>query len=151
MPIDPTVTVRQLTDAGDITDTVVAAFARLIPQLSSSSPAPTADELVVIATSEADHLLVAEGADGEILGSMTLVVFRIPTGVRAWIEDVVVDEAARGRGVGEALNRTALDIAYGLGCKTVDLTSRPSREAANRLYQKLGFVARDTNIYRHQR
>ena len=151
MPIDPTVSVRELADAVDITEPVVAAFARLIPQLSSSSPPPTADELVVMATAEADHLLVAEDADGTILGSMTLVVFRIPTGVRAWIEDVVVDAGARGRGVGEALNRTALELAYGLGAKTVDLTSRPSREAANRLYQKLGFVPRDTNIYRHQR
>ena len=151
MPIDPTVTVRELSSAEDVTDDVVAAFARLIPQLSSSSPPPTAAELVEMATADADHLLVAVDADGTILGSMTLVVFRIPTGVRAWIEDVVVDEAARGRGVGEALNRTALDLAYGLGSKTVDLTSRPSREAANRLYRKLGFEPRETNIYRHQR
>jgi ribosomal protein S18 acetylase RimI-like enzyme len=77
------------------------------------------------------------------------VVFRIPTGVRAWIEDVVVDDAARGKGVGEALNRAALELAGRLGARTVDLTSRPSREAANRLYQRLGFVARDTNVYRH--
>jgi ribosomal protein S18 acetylase RimI-like enzyme len=69
--------------------------------------------------------------------------------VRAWIEDVVVDESARGRGVGEALNREALDRARGLGAKTVDLTSRPSREAANRLYQRLGFEPRETNIYRY--
>ena len=74
--------------------------------------------------------------------------FRIPTGVRAWIEDVVVDGDARGRGVGEALNRHALDRARMLGAKTVDLTSRPSREAANRLYQRIGFVPRETNVYR---
>ncbi len=79
---------------------------------------------------------------------MTLVVFRIPTGVRAWIEDVVVDEAARGRGVGEALNRAALELAERRGARSVDLTSRPSREAANRLYRKLGFVERETNVYR---
>ena len=100
-------------------------------------------------TSGADHVLLAEDAEGAVLGSMTLVVFRIPTGVRAWIEDGVVDETARGRGVGEALNRAALERAYGLGAKTVDLTSRPSREAANRLYQKLGFEPRTTNVYRH--
>ena len=140
MALDPTVTVRELADADDITDAVVDAFARLIPQLSSSSPAPSRDELIAMATADADHLLV---------GSMTLIVFRIPTGVRAWIEDVVVDESARGRGVGEVLNRTALDLAYGRGAKTVDLTSRPSREAANRLYQKLGFELRNTNLYRH--
>jgi ribosomal protein S18 acetylase RimI-like enzyme len=76
------------------------------------------------------------------------VVFPIPTGIRAWIEDVVVDEAARGRGVGEALNRHALDRARAEGAKTIDLTSRPTREAANRLYLRLGFVPRETNIYR---
>jgi len=149
MALDPTVTVRELTDADDITDAVVDAFARLIPQLSSSSPAPSRDELIAMATADADHLLVAEDVDGAILGSMTLIVFRIPTAVRAWIEDVVVDESARGRGVGEVLNRTALDLAYGRGAKAVDLTSRPSREAANRLYQKLGFELRNTNLYRH--
>ena len=151
MPIDPTVTVRELVGEASVTDEVVAAFARLIPQLSSSSPAPTREQLVEMVTSDADHVLLAEDGSGSVLGSMTLVVFRIPTGVRAWIEDVVVDEAARGRGVGEVLNRTALDLAYGLGAKTVDLTSRPSREAANRLYQKIGFVARSTNVYRHER
>ena len=81
---------------------------------------------------------------------MTLVVFPIPTGTRAWIEDVVVDEGARGQGVGEALNRRAIEIALKAGAKTVDLTSRPSRKAANRLYQRLGFAARETNIYRYQ-
>lgn len=151
MPIDPTVSVRELASAADITADVVDAFARLIPQLSSSSPAPSEAELVEMALAPADHLLIATDPDGTILGSMTLVVFRIPTGVRAWIEDVVVDEAARGRGVGEALNRAALDLAYALGSKTVDLTSRPSREAANRLYQKLGFELRSTNVYRHAR
>jgi ribosomal protein S18 acetylase RimI-like enzyme len=92
------------------------------------------------------HLCGNQGA--EIVGLLTLVVFRIPTGVRAWIEDVVVDESARGHGVGEALNRAALDDARRRGAKTVDLTSRPSRAAANRLYQRLGFVARETNVYR---
>ena len=82
------------------------------------------------------------------VGTLTLVVFRIPTGVRAWIEDVVVDDAARGHGVGEALNQFALDLARGKGAKTVDLTSRPSREAANRLYQRIGFQPRETNVYR---
>ena len=97
--------------------------------------------------SPASDVLIA--VDGDvILGALTLIVFRIPTGVRAWIEDVVVDDAARGRGVGDALNRFALDLARSKGAKTVDLTSRPSREAANRLYRRLGFVARDTNVYR---
>ncbi len=97
--------------------------------------------------SPASDVLIASDGD-VILGALTLIVFRIPTGARAWIEDVVVDDAARGRGVGDALNRFALDLARAKGAKTVDLTSRPSREAANRLYQRLGFVARDTNVYR---
>ena len=149
MATDSSVTVRELASAAQITDAIVDAFARLIPQLSSSAPAPTNAELVEMAESDSCHLLVAEDVDGTVLGSMTLVVFRIPTGVRSWIEDVVVDGDARGRGVGEALNRSALELAYSLGAKTVDLTSRPSREAANRLYQKLGFELRTTNVYRH--
>ena len=123
------------------------AFARLIPQLSKSSPPPSPDELAEMIASPASDVLVAR-VDGRIVGTLTLVVFRIPTGVRAWIEDVVVDDSARGHGVGEALNQFALDLARSKGAKTVDLTSRPSREAANRLYQRIGFVARETNVYR---
>ena len=132
-----------------VDEVVVAAFERLIPQLSSSSPPPTAEQLAEILDHDASMLLLAkEGAT--IVGSMTLVVFPIPTGVRAWIEDVVVDEQARGKGVGEALNQSAIEIATKSGAKTIDLTSRPSREAANRLYQRLGFAARETNIYRYE-
>ena len=87
--------------------------------------------------------------DGLIVGSLTLVIFHIPTGIRAWIEDVVVDADARGKGVGEALNVFALAEAKRQGATTVDLTSRPSREAANRLYQRIGFEARSTNVYRY--
>jgi len=141
----------QIIEAVEVTPELVAAFERLIPQLSSSNPAPTETELAAICESEASVLLIAvdREADDRILGSLTLAWFRIPTGVRAWIEDVVVDETARGHGVGELLNRAALDLARELGAKTVDLTSRPSREAANRLYQRIGFVARDTNVYRY--
>ena len=142
----------QIIEAVEVTPELVAAFERLIPQLSSSNPAPTETELAAICESEASVLLIAvdREADDRILGSLTLAWFRIPTGVRAWIEDVVVDEEARGHGVGELLNRAALDRARELGAKTVDLTSRPSREAANRLYQRIGFVARNTNVYRYQ-
>ena len=132
-----------------VDDDLVAAMARLIPQLSSSSPPPDAAALRAIVDADACHLLLARDDDGTVLGSMTLVVFAIPTGVRAWIEDVVVDADARGRGVGEALNRQALELARSLGAKTVDLTSRPSREAANRLYQRMGFEPRETNVYRY--
>ncbi len=135
--------------ASEVGDDIVEAFARLIPQLSRSSPAPTKAELQAIADHEACFLLVAREDGGAILGSLTLVVFPIPTAVRAWIEDVVVDDAARGKGVGELLNRRALEISGEHGAKTVDLTSRPSREAANRLYRRIGFEQRDTNVYRY--
>ena len=132
----------------EVTDELVIAFDGLLPQLSSSNPPPGAEGLQRIVDSDACHLLVAR-VDGRIVGSLTLVVFPIPTGMRAWIEDVVVDGAARGHGVGAILNRHAIDLAAELGARTVDLTSRPSREAANRLYQRLGFVARETNVYRY--
>lgn len=101
-----------------------------------------------IVGSDASVLFIAR-VEGRIVGSLTLVTFRIPTGVRAWIEDVVVDASARGHGVGEALNRAALAEAKQRGAISVELTSRPSREAANRLYLRLGFVQRETNIYRY--
>ncbi len=143
----------EVSEATEVTAELIEAFARLTPQLSSRSPAPTSGELAEIVVSEATLLLVAvddgrEGADA-IVGSLTLVLFRIPTGLRAWIEDVVVDAEARGAGVGEALNRRALELAAERGARTVDLTSRPSREAANRLYARLGFERRETNVYRH--
>lgn len=134
--------------ATEVTPELTEAFVRLIPQLSSSNPAPTAGELAEMISSPATVVFVAR-VDGVIAGSLTLAVFRIPTGLRAWIEDVVVDGSARGHGVGEALNKAALDEARSRGAVTVDLTSRPSREAANRLYQRLGFVARETNVYRY--
>ena len=136
--------------ASEVTNDVVDAFARLIPQLSKSNPPPTKAQLQAIVDHDACHLLLARDDDeaSTILGSLTLVVFPIPTATRAWIEDVVVDDAARGKGVGALLNAFALDLSKSLGAATVDLTSRPSREAANRLYQRLGFEARETNVYR---
>lgn len=133
-----------------VTDELVEAFRRLMPQLSSSNPAPTRAELAEMIESPAITLLVARDDGGEIVGSLTLAMFRIPTGRRAWIEDVVVDSAQRGRGIGEALTREALAIAKAAGATTVDLTSRPSREAANRLYQRVGFEKRETNVYRYK-
>jgi ribosomal protein S18 acetylase RimI-like enzyme len=134
----------------EVTDELVEAFGRLIPQLSSSNPPPDRDELVDIVQAPATDLFLATDDDGRILGTATLVTFRIPTGRRAWIEDVVVDDAARGMGVGGALTQAMVDRAEELGCTTVDLTSRPSREAANRLYQREGFEVRDTNVYRYR-
>jgi ribosomal protein S18 acetylase RimI-like enzyme len=127
---------------------LVAGFERLIPQLSSSNPPPTTEQLAAIVASPATDLMVAYDDDGRLIGSLTLASFRIPTGLRARIEDVVVDESARGQGVGEALSLAAIDRARALGARTVDLTSRPSRVAANRLYQRLGFEERETVVYR---
>ena len=138
----------QIETVSSVTDELVSAFERLVPQLSSSSPPPTREHLEHIVGSDSCSLLIARDGE-EIVGSLTLVVFPIPTGARAWIEDVVVDASARGKGVGEALNLRAIEIARAEGAVTVDLTSRPSREAANRLYQRIGFVKRDTNVYRY--
>ncbi len=128
-------------------DDVVAAFARLVPQLSSATP-PDLGALRRVVEQDGTVLLLARDGDGAILGTLTLVTFAIPTGARAIIEDVVVDDAARGRGIGAALVAGALDAARARGVRTVDLTSRPARAAANRLYERSGFVRRETNVYR---
>ena len=132
-----------------VDDELLAAMNRLVPQLSNSNSPPDRAALEEIVASDSSILLAAF-IDLEIVGSLTLVVFSIPTGKRAWIEDVVVDEKCRNKGIGEALNQDAIKIARQLGAKTVDLTSRPLRESANRLYKRLGFLQRDTNIYRFE-
>jgi ribosomal protein S18 acetylase RimI-like enzyme len=135
--------------ATTLTPAIVDAVDKLVPQLSRSNPPPTEVELGDIVASPATDLFIALSDDGTIVGMSTLVTFRIPTGLRAWVEDVVVDESARRTGVGEVLTQAMIDRAREKGCVTVDLTSRPSREAANNLYVKMGFVPRDTNIYRY--
>ncbi len=134
--------------ATQASDELVQAMQKLIPQLSSSNAQPSMKELNEVISSGSSVLFIAR-VENQIVGSLTLATFRIPTGIRAWIEDVVVDESARGHGVGEALNLAALDEAKRRGAITVELTSRPSREAANRLYLRLGFVLRETNVYRY--
>ena len=131
----------------DVTDENLAAVNRLIPQLSRSAPPLTGDALKQIVAWDGNHLLIARNGD-RVVGMLTLVTFPIPTGLRAWIEDVVVDEDARGQGVGAALTREAVRRARAVGARTVDLTSRPARQAANRLYERLGFELRETNAYR---
>lgn len=138
----------EIRPADRVDQELVEAFAELIPQLSSSSPPPGADTLRAIIEST-DTVLYVARLDGAIVGSLTLAFCRIPTGLKAWIEDVVVDATARGRGVGEALNRAAIAEAAHRGAKNVSLTSRASREAANRLYVRLGFVPYETNLYRY--
>ncbi|AOZ73153.1 GNAT family N-acetyltransferase [Boudabousia tangfeifanii] len=141
---------------------LVEAFERLIPQLSSSAPALDFNQISELVDQPDVYLFVYRGepdlsqadagtdttAAGPILGMLTLVTFKIPTGTRAWIEDVVVDSEARGQGAGRQLVETATAYAKEVGAKTVDLTSRPSREAANRLYRSCGFELRETNVYR---
>jgi ribosomal protein S18 acetylase RimI-like enzyme len=130
-----------------ITDEVVKAFSRLLPQLSRSAEPLDAEALRALVAWQGIRLLVAR-VDAEIMGALTMVMFPIPTGLRAWIEDVVVDDTARGRGVGEALTREAVRLALADGARSVDLTSRPSRAAANRLYERVGFQLRDSKVYR---
>ena len=141
----------EVVEVTEATDEVVSAFGRLLPQLSPSYGAPSRADLEVMIASRASILLVARDTErgGGIVGSLCLVVFRIPSGIRAWIEDVVVDAGSRNRGVGEALSREALRRAAAAGAKAVDLTSRASREAANRLYRRLGFVPRETGLFRY--
>jgi ribosomal protein S18 acetylase RimI-like enzyme len=131
-----------------VTDEVVDAFGRLLPQLSRSAPPLDRAALDGIATFAANTMLVARSPTGLITGTLTLVMFPTPTGIRAWIEDVVVDESARGQGVGVALTLEALRLAQEAGARTVDLTSRPSREAAGRLYERVGFEVRGSRLYR---
>ncbi|MBM4457241.1 MAG: GNAT family N-acetyltransferase [Chloroflexi bacterium] len=140
-----------LSEVVEVSDEIIAACWRLVPQLSSSNPPPSPEEVAEIVRSPATILFIARDPEleNQIVGMLTLVIFRIPTGQHAWIEDVVVDERARRKGIGEALTRAAIERARAAGAATVDLTSRPSREAANRLYQRLGFVKRDTNVYRY--
>lgn len=132
----------------DVTDELVDAMAMLIPQLSKSAPPVTAEFLTEVVACPTNTLFVAR-LDGRIVGTLTLVVFPIPTGYRAWIEDVVVDSSAQGQKAGSALTEAALARADELGSRTVDLTSRASREAANHLYRKLGFEQRESNLLRY--
>ena len=130
------------------------AMGRLIPQLSRSAAPMSEADVQRFLSQDSVHLFAfrPDEADAQgnrpILGMLSLVAFEIPTGVRAWVEDVVIDEAARGQGAGFALVEAAVEHAKNVGARTVDLTSRPSREAANRLYQRAGFQLRETNVYR---
>jgi ribosomal protein S18 acetylase RimI-like enzyme len=140
-----TVAIEELTD---VTDEVVEAFTRLLPQLSTSAkPLDAAAIRTVVSSPSVTVLLARDG--GKIIGSLSLVVFRIPTAVRAWIEDVVVDGAAGRKGTGTALVQEAVERARAAGARTVDLTTRPSRVAAGNLYEKAGFTQRETRVYRY--
>lgn len=121
-----------------------ALLAQLAPANAPLSQAQLAD----IVASPTHDLLITRGTGGRIVGMALLIVIRKLSGLQAWIEDVAVDGAHRNQGLGEALVKAAVDMAKSHGAGGVYLTSRPSREVANRLYLRLGFEKRETNVYR---
>ena len=137
----------QVEIANEVTEELVAGLNHLLPQLSTSAPPLTTPDVEALVASPATMVFIARDG-GQIVGSLTLVVFPIPTGLRAWIEDVVVDGSARGKGAGEALTTAAIEESRRRHVRSIDLTTRPTREAANRLYARLGFELRETNVYR---
>jgi ribosomal protein S18 acetylase RimI-like enzyme len=139
------VTIEELRE---VTDDVVEAFGRLLPQLSRSAKPLDAAAIRALVSSPAVTVLLAR-SDDKIIGTLSLVLFRIPTGVRAWIEDVVVDAAAGRQGTGTALVCAAVELARAAGARTVDLTTRPARVAAGNLYERAGFSQRETRVYRY--
>ena len=133
----------------EVTDELMAVVGQLLPQLSPTTALPSRHEMEEMISSPFNTLLVARDPDqnDEIVGIATLAMYRTPTGLHAWIEDVVVDENSRGKGFGAALTQACIQAAASAGAHGVNLTSRPARQAANRLYQRMGFVRRETNVY----
>jgi len=141
-----TVSIAIAADAEELTE----ALRHLVPQLSRSNPPPSLEAVQAMLGHDAVTQFIARRDDDSIVGVSTLVTFPIPTAIRGWVEDVIVDEASNNQGIGRLLLDAMVARAGELGCKTVDLTSRPSREAANHLYRKAGFEERDTNVYRRE-
>lgn len=131
----------------EATDELYEAFQRLVPQLTDNNPPPSLNDLSALVRDSSSTLIVARNENQKIIGALTLTVYRVPTGIRAIIEDVIVDSSARGQGIGEALMKYAIDLAREKGAKNISLTSNPVREAANRLYLRVGFKKRETNAY----
>ena len=128
-------------------DELYQAFQRLVPQLTNNNPPPSLNDLSALVRDSSSTLMVARNERAEIVGALTLTVYRVPTGIRSIIEDVIVDSSARGQGIGEALIQRAIEIAREKGAGNITLTCNPMREAANRLYQRMGFKKRETNAY----
>jgi len=137
----------QIDIAARADDELYEAFQRLVPQLTQNNPPPTREELVALINEPSSTLLLARAQNGQIVGALNLTVYRVPTGIRSIIEDVIVDLSARGQGIGEALMQRAIEIAKQKGAKNISLTSNPMRVAANKLYIKMGFEKRETNAY----
>lgn len=131
----------------EVTAALEAAFQRLVPQLTNNNPPPSLDDLAALVREAASTLMVARDEKNQIVGALTLTVYRVPTGIRSIIEDVIVDETARGQGIGEALMKHAIALAREKGAANISLTSNPMREAANKLYLRMGFKLRETNAY----
>jgi ribosomal protein S18 acetylase RimI-like enzyme len=142
---------RSIFLATKLTEQLYQACQRLIPQLTQNNTPPSRQELALLLSSGSSLLYLARHPDfgDDIIGLATLILYRVPTGLRAYIEDVVVDERARGKYIGEALTRACLERAEQAGASQVMLTSNPNRVAANRLYQHMGFKLRKTNVYRY--
>ena len=130
-----------------VDDELYEAFQRLVPQLTNNNPPPSLNDLAALVRDSSSTLMVARNEKNEIIGALTLTVYRVPTGIRSIIEDVIVDNSARGQGVGEALMLRAIEIAKEKGAGNISLTSNPLRESANRLYLRVGFKKRETNAY----
>jgi ribosomal protein S18 acetylase RimI-like enzyme len=123
------------------------AFQRLVPQLTDNNPPPSLDDLAAIVRDAASTLMVARNENDQVVGALTLSLYRVPTGVRSVIEDVIVDISARGQGIGDALMMRAVELAREQGAGNISLTSNPMRMAANKLYLRAGFTKRETNVY----
>ena len=126
------------------------AFQRLVPQLTDNNPPPSLNDLADLVRDASSTLMVARDDHGKIFGALTLTVYRVPTGIRSIIEDVIVDNSARGQGIGDALMKYAINLAREKGAQNIALTSNPMREAANRLYLRVGFKKRETNAYQYK-
>ena len=126
------------------------AFQRLVPQLTDNNPPPSLNDLADLVRDASSTLMIARDDSGKIVGALTLSVYRVPTGIRSIIEDVIVDNSARGQGIGDALMNYAINLAREKGAQNISLTSNPMREAANRLYLRVGFKKRETNAYQYK-
>ena len=137
----------QLEIATKADDELYEAFQRLVPQLTNNNPPPSLNDLADLVRDSSSTLIIARNDNNDIVGALTLAVYRVPTGIRSVIEDVIVDISARGEGVGEALMLRGIELAREKGAGNISLTSNPMRVAANKLYLRVGFTKRETNAY----
>lgn len=139
----------EIKKVGKVTDALLKSLETLLPQLSTNSIPLHLTMLEKIISSDSTTLLIAE-ENASIVGCLALVAYRIPTGLKFWIEDVVVDQNHRGKGIGKQLTTEAIRLAKAAGAKHVHLTSNPKRKAAHALYKKMGFIERETTVFRYE-